>query len=155
MDQFFIIIASAMYLGMLPFFSGVWGIAGAMILWYYVKKLPNYLYFAVTAVLLVIGTVAADRVEVILAESDAGPIVIDEVLGVFIALALVPDRKVLWFVGLILFLVLDGLKPFPAWWFEVNIQGGLGIMLDDVVAGVYTLIILQVVTRLLSKLNKE
>ena len=155
MDQFFIIIASAMYLGMLPFFPGVWGSAGAMVLWYSCKKLPNYLYFGVTALLFVIGTVAADRAETLLAEIDASPIVIDEVLGVFIALALVAKRKIYWFSGLALFIVLDGLKPFPASWLEANVQGGLGIMLDDAVAGVYALIILQVVIWVVGRLNKE
>lgn len=155
MDQFFIIVASAMYLGMLPFFPGVWGSAGAMVLWYFCKKLPIYLYSGATALLFVIGTVAADRAEAVLAEVDASPIVIDEVLGVFIALAMVANRKIFWFGGLALFLVLDGLKPFPASWVETNVQGGLGIMLDDLVAGVYALIILQVVIWGVGRLNKE
>ncbi len=153
MDQFFIIIATGLYSGMLPLAPGIWGSTLAMFLCYYCKKLPLLVYFGITAGLFFIGTIAAEMTEKMLAEVDASPIVIDEILGIFIAFAFIPFNKAVWLVGLLIFVVLDGLKPFPASWVELNVEGGLGIMLDDVVAGVYALILLRVFSYLLSKIK--
>lgn len=136
---------------MLPLAPGIWGATVAMFLWYFCRRLPFWAYFAVTAALFLIGTVSAEVAEGVFAELDASPIVIDEIFGIFIALALVSARKSHWVAGFLIFLILDGLKPFPASWLDANVHGGLGIMLDDAVAAVYTFILLQLVGYLSSK----
>ncbi|MCI5138695.1 MAG: phosphatidylglycerophosphatase A, partial [Candidatus Electrothrix sp. AR1] len=70
-------------------------------------------------------------------------VVIDEILGQLIALALVPWHPLAALAGFALFRFFDILKPFPVGWLDQHIHGGLGIMLDDVMAGIYALLLLQ------------
>jgi phosphatidylglycerophosphatase A len=74
--------------------------------------------------------------------------VIDEVFGIFITLASAPKRPWYWLLGYLVFLILDGLKPFPISWLDTHLQGGLGIMLDDMVAGIYASLFLHLMTYL-------
>jgi phosphatidylglycerophosphatase A len=62
-----------------------------------------------------------------------------------IALIAVPAHPMLLLLAFILFRVFDIAKPFPVSWFDQHIHGGMGIMLDDVMAGIYTLICLQII----------
>lgn len=93
----------------------------------------------VTAVALV-GTWAASRTEKLSAKKDPGKVVIDEVVGQFLALIPVPFvlDPAWWTIILafVLFRFFDIVKPYPARKFE-SLHGGLGIMADDVVAGIY------------------
>ncbi len=94
---------------------------------------------AATAIAL-IGTWAASRTEKLSAKKDPGKVVIDEVVGQFIALIPVPFMlEPAWWAAIlafVLFRFFDIVKPYPARKFE-SLHGGLGIMADDVVAGVY------------------
>lgn len=96
--------------------------------------------FVVFAIAL-IGTWAASRTEKLSAKKDPGKVVIDEVVGQFIALIAVPFiLEAAWWTAIlafILFRFFDIVKPYPARKLEA-LHGGLGIMADDVVAGVYT-----------------
>ena len=78
-----------------------------------------------------------------MAVKDPGAIVWDEFVGLWIALAWLPDRW-LWLVaGFALFRFFDILKPWPVSYLDRNVGGGLGIMLDDVAAGLYALLVIQ------------
>ena len=61
----------------------------------------------------------------------------------FITLTLAPAHPAAWFLGFIFFRIFDIAKPFPVSWFDQRIHGGIGIMMDDVIAGIYALICLQ------------
>jgi len=74
---------------------------------------------------------------------DHGGIVWDEFVGLWITLFLAPADWVWWVVGFVLFRLFDVLKPWPIRWFDKRVPGGLGIMLDDVLAGVMAWIALQ------------
>jgi phosphatidylglycerophosphatase A len=67
---------------------------------------------------------------------DPGPIVLDEVVGMLITLALLPVNPMGAFVGFLVFRVLDVIKPFPSARFE-SLPGGLGVMADDGMAAIY------------------
>ncbi len=136
-------IATGFWVGHLPKAPGTWGSIAALLPWMLVKSLslPFYLLFLVTVFL--VGFLAAGSAEKILDRADAGPIVIDEFLGMFITLTLAPDHPAAWILGFLLFRVFDILKPFPVSWFDQRIHGGIGIMMDDVVAGLYALASLQ------------
>ncbi len=144
MNQIIILIATGLYVGLLPFAPGVWGAALAMVFWYFCKKLHLLIYLVIILGIFMIGVYTSDVAESMFGKLDASPIVIDEILGIFISLAKVPDRKTVWVFGFIIFMILDGLKPFPASWLDANLHGGLGIMLDDAVAGIYTFLLLQI-----------
>jgi len=100
------------------------------------------------AVLFVIGTFAAGAAEKIVDFGDPGLVVIDEIVGQLIVLAMVPHRPLPVLAGFVLFRFFDIIKPFPIAWIDLHLHGGLGIMLDDVVAAIYALIVLQVALRI-------
>jgi phosphatidylglycerophosphatase A len=66
---------------------------------------------------------------------DNSLIVIDEVAGMLIALSFIAHDAILYFLGFLLFRLFDILKPWPISWVDRNIKGGLGILLDDLIAG--------------------
>lgn len=143
-------IATGLYLGLLPKAPGTWGSLGALLPWLLIKDLSLPIYLLVLALVFIVGFFAAGSAEKILDKADAGPIVIDEILGMFITLTLAPDHPAAWLLGFLLFRLFDILKPFPVSWFDQRIHGGIGIMLDDVIAGLYALICLQLLWQLIA-----
>ena len=95
-------------------------------------------------ILMVLGAAASSKAETFFGRVDPGQVVIDEVVGQMIALVAWPVAGWKTYVaGFILFRFFDIVKPFPARRCE-RIAGGWGIMLDDVVAGAYSLLVLLV-----------
>lgn len=101
-----------------------------------------FLYSAVTVVLFVVGVSACTYMEKLLGVKDPGVACIDEVVGVLIALWSLPLTWPVVISGFFLFRALDMFKIYPINRLEA-IEGGMGIMLDDVMAGLYTNIILR------------
>jgi phosphatidylglycerophosphatase A len=101
-----------------------------------------WLELAAIAVTIGAGAWAATVAEQALERRDPGPVVIDEVAGMLVTMALVPLSVATAAVGFLLFRALDVLKPFPADRLE-RAPRGWGIMLDDVVAGLYANLALQ------------
>lgn len=143
MNQLILILATGCYSGMMPKAPGTWGSLFALIPWFFIKDLPLPVYLAIMAATFVIGFLIAGTAEKLLNKVDAGPIVIDEILGMFITLTLAPAHPLAWLLGFIWFRIFDILKPFPVSWFDTHLHGGIGIMMDDVMAGIYGLICLQ------------
>jgi phosphatidylglycerophosphatase A len=136
MDLIGVFIATGMYSGLLPIVPGAWGSALALLLWRLCRDLALPVYIGIVAGVFVIGCWAAATAESILGQKDASPIVIDEIVGLLLALLLASRIRFGWLFGFLVFLMLDALKPFPASWVDTHLHGGLGIMLDDVVVGV-------------------
>ena len=143
MNQLIMAVATGLYVGMIPRAPGTWGSLAALLPWLLIKDLHLLPYLAVLAAVFVLGFFAAGSAEKILDRPDAGAIVIDEVLGMFITLTLAPAHPAAWLLGFIFFRIFDIAKPFPVSWFDQHIHGGIGIMMDDVIAGLYALITLQ------------
>ena len=76
---------------------------------------------------------------------DHGGIVWDEIVGMLIALIAVPQSALYLILGFLLFRLFDIWKPWPIAWADKHVHGGLGIMLDDVIAGVMACVMMQVV----------
>jgi len=150
MDRIYMFIASGAYSGYLPKAPGTWGSLLGVGLWLGLRRLELMPYAAVVAFVFVIGTACAGAAEKILDRGDPGLVVIDEIVGQLIALAAAPHHPVAIVSGFILFRLFDIVKPFPAGWLDNHIHGGLGIMLDDVVAGLYALLVLQIGWRLVT-----
>jgi phosphatidylglycerophosphatase A len=144
MDKLFMFIATGAYSGYLPKVPGTWGSMVGVLLWLGLRNLAVGPYAAVVAVLFVVGTLAAGAAEKIVDFGDPGLVVIDEIVGQLIVLAMVPHKPACVFAGFILFRFFDILKPFPIGWIDQHIHGGLGIMIDDIGAAVYALIVLQI-----------
>ena len=143
MNGLIMAIATGLYVGLLPKAPGTWGSLAALLPWLLIRDLPLPLYLAVLAAVFVIGFFAAGSAEKILDRPDAGAIVIDEILGMFITLTLAPAHPAAWLLGFVFFRIFDIAKPFPVSWFDQHIHGGIGIMMDDVIAGLYALLCLQ------------
>src|SRR3989338_2742352 len=141
-------LSTFFYVGYLPFMPGIFASIAAVFLFYFVKD-NNFLYILLTLTLIALGFLLAGRAEKIFNKKDAGCIVIDEVSGMLLSLIFIPYDIKLVIMAFILFRILDTLKPYPLDRLQ-NLTGSVGIMSDDIVAGLYTNIILQVVLRLVS-----
>ena len=139
------LIASCFYLGYLPFIPGTVASAFALGL-YFLFKNNFYLYTIVLIVVGALGFLVAGRAERIFQQRDSNKIVIDEVAGLLLAFWALRLDLVLIITGFFIFRALDLIKPYPADRLE-KIEGSVGIMGDDLVAGLYTNIVLQIVTR--------
>lgn len=141
-------VSTFFYIGYLPVIPGTFGSIAGILLFYLIKdSLPVYTLF--TLLLIIMGFLVTGEAEKILNKKDAKYIVIDEVCGMLLSLIFIPYDIKLVIIAFILFRILDSLKPYPAGRFQ-NLRGSPGVMLDDIVAGLYTNIILQVVARLTS-----
>lgn len=145
MHTLIIFIATGCYSGYLPKAPGTWGSLVGLLLFFLLHGLGLPVYLAVTAGLFVVGSFAAGEMEKILDNRDPGVVVIDEIVGMLIVMIAVPATPLAMVLGFVLFRVFDIAKPFPVNFFDQRFHGGLGIMLDDVIAGIYSLVALQLV----------
>ena len=143
MDRLLMFIATGAGSGYLPKAPGTWGTLVGLLLWWPLAGLSLAAYLAAVAVLFIVGVAGAGAAEKILDRGDPGVVVIDEIVGVLIALAAVPLHPVAALAGFALFRLFDIAKPFPVGWVDRHLHGGLGIMLDDVAAGLYALLVLH------------
>lgn len=132
---------------------GTWGSLAAAAIWYFGLRAAHLTGGTALAVTLagaglvtLIGIPAATRVERESGRTDPGFVVIDEVAGQWLALAAAPLNWRYGIAGFVLFRLFDIAKPWPARQLE-NLPEGTGIMLDDLAAGAYALIILLLVQR--------
>jgi phosphatidylglycerophosphatase A len=128
------------FVGRLPGMPGTWGSAAAIGVCLLVPASPVYpwILLAAALVLFSVGSLAARDAERLFGRPDPGPIVLDEVVGVMVAAAMLPKPSLpLFAVVFVVFRLFDILKPFPVRHAE-RLPGGIGIFMDDVVAGLYT-----------------
>jgi phosphatidylglycerophosphatase A len=132
-----VFIASFGYVGFFPIAPGTAGSLAALALFAFIRWIGvPAIELSAIVVVFAIGVWAAQGTEVAMGRKDPGVVVIDEVLGMLITLALLPLSLTGVALGFLLFRVLDVFKPYPAAQVE-HLHGGLGIMADDAVAGLY------------------
>lgn len=147
MHTFIMFIATGFYSGYLPKAPGTWGSLVGLLLFFLLHALNLQIYLAVVGGLFVLGTFAAGEAEKIMDHKDPGLVVIDEIVGMLITMIAIPATPLTMALGFFLFRIFDIWKPFPIRFIDQRFHGGLGIMLDDIVAGIYSLIILQLLFR--------
>lgn len=121
----------------------------AGILLFYLVRVNIILYSGLTFILIISGFLVTGKAEVIFKRKDAKFIVIDEVSGMLLSLIFLPYSLRVVIIAFFLFRILDTLKPFPIGRLQ-HLKGGFGIMADDIIAGLYTNIILQAVLKIIS-----
>ncbi len=138
------LIATGFYLGYAPKAPGTAGsLLGLFLFWVVPVTEPVYLLGGI-ALLFFVGVWAANRIEEETKRKDNQIIVIDEIIGMFITVALF-ERDLVWLiVGFFLFRLFDIIKPFPAKASE-KLPHGWGVMMDDVVAGIYSALSLRLI----------
>lgn len=139
-------VATGLGAGLLPKAPGTAGSAVALLPWWFLLRglAPGW-YALVLVVGFVLGvwacTVSGHRLGV----DDHGALVWDEVIGMWITLFVAPAGWLWMLVGFALFRLFDIWKPWPVRVADRRVRGGFGVMLDDVLAGVYALIVLQLI----------
>lgn len=124
--------------GLLPKIPGTWGSAAALpFAWIIASYAGPWALAAAAVAAFAIGVWAADVYSRHAGVKDAGPIVIDEVAGQWLALAPFAPEPITYLVGFVLFRLADIVKPWPANWADRTLDGGIGVMLDDIFAGLY------------------
>ncbi|MGH9220431.1 MAG: phosphatidylglycerophosphatase A family protein [Vicinamibacterales bacterium] len=138
-----VFIATFGYVGYFPMAPGTAGSLAALLLYAVVRWAGTpAVELATIIAVLAIGIWAASGTERVLDRKDPGPVVIDEVLGMLMTLAFMPLSWAGIAAGFVLFRIFDVIKPFPAGRLE-HLPGGLGIMADDAMAGVYGQIVMR------------
>ncbi len=143
-------IAQGAYAGRFPVAPGTAGTLVGVLLYLGMESLAPGWYLSLCVLIFLAGTWAAGRAEVMLGRTDSPSIVIDEISGYLVAMFMAPTSWGFIVAGFFLFRAFDIVKPWPLRRLE-NLHGGLGVMLDDIGAGIYTNIILQIAAVLISR----
>lgn len=148
LDAIAVAIATCGGVGYAPVAPGTFGTAAAVPIAWSVSALPQWGYLALCAAVTALAIWAAGRADRAFGEHDAGRIVIDEVAGFLCTMA--PVSRADWLLlaaGFVLFRAADIGKPPPARWIDRHVGGGAGVVLDDVVAGVWAALALWALAR--------
>jgi phosphatidylglycerophosphatase A len=131
------LLATGFGSGLSPWMPGTVGSLAAIPFWYLLNLLPQDLYSLVLLLGISIGVYLCHRTAKDMGVHDHGSIVWDEFIGMWITLMAIPVNSWPWVLaGFLVFRVLDIWKPWPIRWFDRNVHGGMGIMVDDIIAGV-------------------
>jgi phosphatidylglycerophosphatase A len=136
-------IASGAGSGLAPWAPGTVGSLAALLPWLALRELPALAYALLVLAAFALGVWASARRVHGAAAEDPGWIVIDEWVGMWIALFLAPAGWIWVLGGFALFRLFDILKPWPVSWADRELAGGLGVMTDDALAGLLALGCLQ------------
>jgi len=136
--------ASFGYLGFAPVAPGTVGAAAAIPVFVLLRWAGSpWLEVAVCAAIVVAGAWSARLTEQALGVEDPGPVVIDEVVGMLVSLLFLPGTWPVILAAFLAFRVFDIVKPWPAGRLE-HVPGGWGVMADDVMAGIYANLTIQI-----------
>lgn len=138
------ILASCFGVGYLPICPGTFGSLAAVGLYAVLARFSLFPQIVIICIIFLIGVWTAQRAEAVLNKKDPSVVVIDEVVGYLITMCFVPFTIAAALIGFFLFRLFDILKPFPIRRFE-KMPGGWGIMMDDVLAGIYASVMLRVI----------
>ena len=130
--------------GLSPIAPGTAGTLAAIPVYWILSLFPLWLYAIFVALAFAVGVWACGESSKRLGVHDHGGIVWDEFVGFWITMFAAPAGLIWLVIGFLLFRLFDIWKPWPIYEIDAKVSGGLGIMLDDVLAGVYALLALQV-----------
>ena len=135
--------------GLSPVAPGTMGTLAAIPLAVAFKFLPVPVFWPLLLVLFLLGVYLCGVTSQRLGQHDPGAIVWDEMVAYWLTVAFVPLHWAWFLAAFVLFRVFDIFKPWPIGWVEKRFGGGLGIMLDDIVAALYAMLLLQLASVLL------
>lgn len=144
-DAAVLFVATGFNIGNIPFAPGTFGSILGLALCFVLAELK----FAVAVVCLLLFIALAVRIaaeaEKLLKKKDPGCIVIDEIAGMAVTLVGLPFNLTTALIGFIIFRFLDISKPFPIRVLDKRVSGGVGIVIDDVVAGIFANLLLRLI----------
>ena len=139
-----IFLATGCYIGNISFAPGTFGSVLGLLLCFFLSKIDFSIAVLLTLIFILSAIWIAGEAEKILGEEDPGCIVIDEIAGIILTLSGLPFNITSVTAGFLVFRALDIWKPYPIRLLENKFSGGIGIVLDDVVAGILSNVILRV-----------
>ncbi len=145
MKRVIIVLASVGFTGYFPAAPGTAGTAAGVVVYYLLSFFATPVYLVCLTAVFIIAWRVAEAAEAVFSEKDSPKIVIDEVTGFLISMAVLPRTLTTIIGGFLFFRILDIIKPPPASAADQRLKGGLGIILDDVIAGIYANCILRAV----------
>jgi phosphatidylglycerophosphatase A len=136
-------LATCGYIGFIPIAPGTFGSALGLLVFLLVRQVASPAgELAVIVVLFAVGVWSGTIAEHRLKGTDPAPVVLDEVVGMLITLALLPVTAAGAIMGFFVFRLFDVIKPWPSARME-RLPGGLGVMADDAMAAVYSNLVMQ------------
>ncbi|PQQ31738.1 phosphatidylglycerophosphatase A [Photorhabdus luminescens] len=136
------LLATGFGSGLSPVVPGTMGSAAAIPFWLLLVQFPEWICWLVIIVGVLFGIMICQRTSDDMRVHDHGSIVWDEFIGMWITLMAIPVVNWQWILtGFMVFRILDMWKPWPIRWFDRYVHGGLGIMLDDIIAGAFSFVI--------------
>jgi len=129
--------------GLIRWAPGTWGSLVGVALYWLLEDLAPTVYFALTGLLFAIGIPLSGRTAAALGKDDHGAIVIDEIVGLLLTVSFCSSGPIGVLVGFCAFRFFDIVKPWPIRLADRRVTGGFGIMLDDVLAAGYALVLLE------------
>ncbi len=142
-ERMIIFLATGFFIGTLPFAPGTFGSLLGLPIVFLLSRLNLLLSVSVILLFIVFAIGIASAAEKILSQKDPAKIVIDEIAGLMVTFTGMSFNSKTAIAGFIIFRVFDILKPFPIRTLESKISGGSGVVLDDVLAGIYANLILR------------
>lgn len=139
MDKFFKFVALGFGSGLAKYAPGTFGTLAAVVITALTAFLPYPVRGAIFVLFLVGGVHAADVYERLTGKKDAGEVVIDEIAAYYMIFLFYPVNIVTLIMGFVMFRLFDITKPYPIKKLE-KIDGGLGVMADDILAAIYAMI---------------
>lgn len=140
------LIATWFGAGLAPIAPGTWGsIAALLLAWPIAVYGGGWALLAASLSIFCLGVWASGAYARATNSKDPGQIVVDEVAGQWLALVAVPVEPIAYLAAFALFRLCDIVKPWPANWADRRLSGGMGVMLDDMIAGAYALLVVHIV----------
>lgn len=138
-----VFLSTGGYIGRIPFAPGTFGSLLGLVVCYLFSLFPSSISPVAAVMLLLLSIWVSEHAERLLDRKDPGCVVIDEVVGMVIAMMGIPLTGITAVGGFVLFRLFDIAKPAPVRFFQEKCKGGAGVVLDDVAAGVAANIVLR------------
>jgi phosphatidylglycerophosphatase A len=145
MKHFILLLATGFGVGYSPIAPGTLGTLVAILIYYFLSEISPPLYEITLIGFFFLSVWVSENAERFFRKKDDQRIVIDEIIGFLTTMLWVPKTIRFVIIGFFLFRFFDILKPFPIRRLEKGFKGGFGVVLDDVVAGVYANIVLRLI----------
>jgi phosphatidylglycerophosphatase A len=142
-------LATGCFVGYIPFAPGTFGTGLGIPLSFFLSKIDLSFAILFTVVLILFAVWITGQAEKIIEQKDPGAIVIDEIVGFVITLIGLPFNLLTVIAGFLVFRGLDIFKPYPIRFFEKKLSGGTGVVMDDVVAGIFSNLILRILVNVI------
>ena len=153
-DKAILFISSGSFVGKIPFAPGTFGSLLGLPICFCLSLVNLKAAILFIAVFIAFSIWIADRAEKALNSKDPGCIIIDEISGLMVALLGISFGMVHVAAGFLIFRIMDILKPYPARMIEKRLPGGAGVVMDDVIAGIYSNVLLRIMMHLINKIER-